>query len=196
MIVLVSFDRHASNTNTMFLSSLLGVPMDEYNPLALCDAAANILILSAPGTKTKAAMSIAGFKSGDMLERYRKRIERKKRKLETHRPVSRPDMIEINTLSTESDSTFTVSSHSTQVVKRPGTDPIPRIKKSRRSSYQLQKYNADKLRMQKRQDVAFITAMARWREEMVKPKGKRVTAKSIVNNVNAMHGTNVNERSV
>ena len=171
--------------------------MDQYNPLALCDAAANILLLSAPGTKTKAAMSIAGFKSSDMmLERYRKRIERQKSKLETQRLTPCPDVIEVHSLSTESESTLTASSHSTQLVNQPGPDPIPRIKKTRRSSYQLQKYNANKLRVRKREDAAFVTAMGRWREESMKPKGKRVTAKSIVNNVNAMHGTNVNERSV
>lgn len=51
--------------------------MDLYNPFALCDAAANILFHSAPGTKTKAVMEYAEFKSGDMLDRYRNCIERK-----------------------------------------------------------------------------------------------------------------------
>ena len=75
-------------------------------------------------------------------------------------------------------------------------DPIPKIKKSRRPSYQLRKYNVDKCLMRKREYVAFVTTMRQWRGEKVKPKGKRVTAKVIVDEMNIIHGTNVNETTL
>ena len=56
--------------------------MSSYDPILLCDAAAKILMHSAPGTKTKVAMEVAGFrKLEDEYERYRKRIERKRNRL-------------------------------------------------------------------------------------------------------------------
>jgi len=50
-----------------------------YNPEALTDTAAVILLHSTKGTRTRTATKIAGFTPEDLSsERYRKRIERKR----------------------------------------------------------------------------------------------------------------------
>lgn len=50
--------------------------------------------------------------------------------------------------------------------------------------------------MKRRIDAKFITATGRWREEKVKQKGERKTARSIVHEINSVHGTNFNKRTV
>ena len=56
--------------------------MCEYDYVLLCVSAANILVYSAPGTKTKEAMKCAGFKQVDIeYDTYWKHIERLKNKI-------------------------------------------------------------------------------------------------------------------
>lgn len=80
--------------------------MSSYDPILLCDAAAKILMHSAPGTKTKVAMEVAGFrKLEDEYERYRKRIERKRNRL----MALHPSDIIVHEGSTTSTSTLSCS---------------------------------------------------------------------------------------
>ena len=80
--------------------------MWSYDPTLLIDAAAKILLLSAPGTKTKVAMEVAGFqKIEDEYERYRKRIERKRNRL----MALHPSDIFVHEGSTTSTSTLSCS---------------------------------------------------------------------------------------
>ena len=104
---------HVSNKNVVLFSKLYE-ECNEYNSIALCNAAANILPHSAPGTKTKVAMRCAGFKNEDISsEMYRKCIERQKMKLNFTHPKS----IEIQTISiAESESTLNGTSRSTLTV--------------------------------------------------------------------------------
>ena len=86
--------------------------MSAYDPGALCNAAAQILVHSAPQTATKIAMKCAGFKSVDEEYKvYRKRIERQRNKL-----MSLPSLVLINEGSVESNSsTSTLSCSETEV---------------------------------------------------------------------------------
>ena len=80
--------------------------MLSYDPTLLIDAAAKILLLSAPGTKTKVAMEVAGFqKIEDEYERYRKRIERQRNRL----MALHPSDIFVHEGSTTSTSTLSCS---------------------------------------------------------------------------------------
>ena len=80
--------------------------MSSYDPTLLCDAAAKILMYSAPGTKTKVAMEVAGFQKLDNeYEKYRKRIERKRNRLMALHPSS----IIVHEGSTTSTSTLSCS---------------------------------------------------------------------------------------
>ena len=55
--------------------------MVDYDPALLYVAAANILMHSAPGTKTKEAINCEGFKQVDIkYDTYRKRIDTLKKK--------------------------------------------------------------------------------------------------------------------
>ena len=66
--------------------------MSAYDPGALCNAAAHILVHSAPQTATKIAMKCAGFKIVDEEYKvYRKRIERQRNKL-----ISLPSLVLVN----------------------------------------------------------------------------------------------------
>ena len=69
-------------------------------------------------------------------------------------------------------------------------------KKRRRTGYQLQQRNAEKVRRKKKEDEAFILATELWLKEKEKEKYKRKTARSIVQKINAVHRTNINDRTV
>ena len=69
-------------------------------------------------------------------------------------------------------------------------------KKRRRTGYQLQQRNAEKVRRKKQEDEAFVLATEMWLKEKEKEKFKRKTALSIIQTINAAHGTNINERTV
>ena len=86
--------------------------MSAYDPGALCNAAAQILLHSAPQTATKTAMKCAGFKSVDEEYKvYRKRIERQRNKL-----TSLPSLVLVNEGSIASNSsTSTLSCTGTEV---------------------------------------------------------------------------------
>ena len=43
-------------------------------------------------------------------------------------------------------------------------------------------------------DIAFIAAIGRWREEKKKAKGKWTTAWRVVEEINNVHGTNLNRK--
>ena len=80
--------------------------MSSYDPISLCDAATKILMHSAPGTKTKVAMEVAGFQNLDKeYGKYRKRIERKRYRL----MASHPSDIIVHEGSTTSTSTLSCS---------------------------------------------------------------------------------------
>ena len=80
--------------------------MSNYDPHVLCHSAAQILLLSAPDTKTKTAMECAGFKSVDEeYKLYRKRIERMRNRLRS----SHPSQITIQEELTESTSSMSNS---------------------------------------------------------------------------------------
>ena len=72
--------------------------------------------------------------------------------------------------------------------------PKEEKKKRRRTGYQLQQSNAEKVQRKKREAEAFILATEMWHKE--KEKFKRQTALSIIQTINAAHGTNINERTV
>ena len=58
------------------------MPQMSYDPEALTDTAAVILLHSTKGTRTRTATEIAGFTPEDLSsERYRKRVERKRDRL-------------------------------------------------------------------------------------------------------------------
>ena len=50
--------------------------------------------------------------------------------------------------------------------------------------------------MKKRVDGAFIIATRRWHEEKTKDKNERKNARSIVDEINIVHGTSLNEITV
>ena len=85
----------------------MSAQIGEYDPTLLCAAAANILVCSAPSTTLKEAMKCAGFKEVDMESaKYRKRIERlKKRIIPSH-----PSLVKVhkwvNFISFDSDHWF------------------------------------------------------------------------------------------
>ena len=76
------------------------------------------------------------------------------------------------------------------------TRTIPRDTIRRKTSRHLQQHNAEKRNLKKRVDGAFITATRRWREEKTKDKNERNTARSIVDEINNVHGTSLNDRTV
>ena len=80
--------------------------MSSYDPIALCSSAAQILLLSAPDTKTNIA--------------YRKRIKRLRNKLKTSHSsqitVQDESLVSRSTLSTETAETDTLSQVSNSVV--------------------------------------------------------------------------------
>ena len=82
--------------------------MSSYGPNALCHSAAQILLLSAPETKTKTAMICAGFKSVDTeYYLYRKRIERVRDQMKLLHPsqitVQEESMMSASSLSNSTD---------------------------------------------------------------------------------------------
>ena len=76
------------------------------------------------------------------------------------------------------------------------TNTIPRDKIRRKTSRRLQKHNAEKRDLKKRADGAFITATQWLREEKTKDNDERKTARSIVDEINIMHETSLNEITV
>lgn len=79
--------------------------MPAYDPSALCNAAAHILVYSAPGTPTKTAMKCAGFYNiNEEYNIYRKRIERIRKKTKSH-----PLLISVDKGSVSSTSTISCS---------------------------------------------------------------------------------------
>ena len=76
------------------------------------------------------------------------------------------------------------------------TSTIPRDTIIRKNSRRLQQNNAEKPNLKKRVDGAFITATRRWREEKTKDKNERKTARSVVDEINIVHGTSLSERTV
>ena len=77
-------------------------------------------------------------------------------------------------------------------VNKETTSTIPRDTIRRKTSRCLQHHNAEKRNLKKGVDVIFITATRRWREEKTKDKNERKTARSIVYDINIVHGTSLN----
>ena len=91
--------------------------MGEYDPALLYVAAANILMQSAPGTKTKEDMKCAGFKQFEIeYDTCQKRIERLKKKIVG--PNSSQTVVRDGSI---------VASHPSQIVVRDGSTPSTSI---------------------------------------------------------------------
>ena len=74
--------------------------------------------------------------------------------------------------------------------------PRKKDKKRRRTGSQLQGRNAEKVQRKKQEEKAFTLATEQWHIEVKKDKFNRKTASSIVEEINATGGTNINERTV
>ena len=133
--------------------------------------------------------------------------------------ASHPSQIVVRDGSTSSPSIPTISSRETIIVGSPPskvvtlvipitaitkassvdietTTTIPRDTIICKTSRRLQHHNAYKRNLKKRVDVAFITATRRWREEKTKDKNERKTTHYIVDDINIVHGTSLNDRTV
>ena len=76
------------------------------------------------------------------------------------------------------------------------TSTIPRDTIRRKTSCRLQQHNTEKHNLKKRVDGAFINATRWWRGDKTKDNNERKTARSIVDEINIVHGNFLNGRTV
>ena len=163
------------------------------------DAAATILLNSKKGTKTKLAMDLAGFTEEEQkIDLHRKRIERlRNKRLKSGNKIEVPSSVitssspGLHSELTENDSASTKSPES-----RASTARRTQATRSRRTSKQVWIHNSERMKKKKRENDVFKMAATKWIDNNKKKKCERVSAASIVKEMNSLHGTNICEQSV